>query len=49
MAKFLLLEKIPNDKYYFKDVMLLFLASAEREDSRGKEYRDDIIKQILMP
>ena len=28
MSKYLILAKIPNDKYYFKDVMLLFLAAA---------------------
>lgn len=31
MAKYLILIKIPNDKYYFKDVLLLFLAAAERD------------------
>ena len=49
MAKYLMLTKIPNDKYYFRDAMLLFLAAADRPDSQASTYMTDIAKQILMP
>ena len=48
MAKYLMLSKIPNDKYYFKDAMLMFLAAANRDPSKKESYKTDIVKQILM-
>jgi hypothetical protein len=47
MARHLILTKIPSDKYYFKDALLVFLAAADREERRAREYKDNIIAQIL--
>jgi hypothetical protein len=48
MAKYLILFKIPNDNEYFKDVLLLFLAAADRGE-RLPSYSTDIVKMILTP
>jgi hypothetical protein len=31
MAKYLISVKIPNDRYYFRDILCLFLAAVDRE------------------
>lgn len=49
MAKHMMLTKIPNDKYYFKDALLIFLAAADRPASQAQAYKDDIAKLILAP
>ncbi len=49
MAKYLLLVKIPSDKYYFRDIMYLFLASVERSDDVEDQFKDDIHKNIFSP
>lgn len=49
MARYLILYKIPNDNEYFRDVLLLFLAAAKREEGSSSTYSSDIVKMILTP
>ena len=42
MARYLLLTKIPNDKYYFRDAMLMFLTAADHLSHQSSAYMQDI-------
>lgn len=49
MAHYLILYKIPNDNEYFRDVLLLFLAAAKRDEGNFSNFSTDIVKMILTP
>ncbi len=48
MAKYLILYRIPTDKYYFKDALYIFVASIEKTD-QAREFKDDVQRKILTP
>ncbi len=49
MASYLITRRIPNDQYYFKDVLLLFLTAIKIEDHRRREFKEMVNKHILLP
>lgn len=49
IAKYLITRRIPNDNYYFKDVLFLFLTAIKIDENRMRDYWDALQRHILTP